>query len=111
MLKEKMAYDTEDFYKNLLTICPEGLIVADEDGTILFASKKIYELHKVPVEEDLFGKSIFDYISPECKKAALKNISRMFREEKSKRNNYVLMRYDGTKFNAEITATDRKSVV
>jgi PAS domain S-box-containing protein len=105
MVKEKPEDKTGGFYKDLLSICPEGIAVSDMNGVMIHISKKIYDIFDVPSGMEMIGKSIFEFVSQDNRQSAVEMIKTMFGKQETCSQKYVFLKFDRTPFPAEIIAT------
>ncbi len=70
--RDKKLIEMEERYRNLVENSPDGIGVACE-GKIVFANKKLAEIHGYALEE-LIGKSPFELIPPGDREKAIKNV-------------------------------------
>lgn len=56
--------DSELFFHTLVDTSPNGVIVIDNEGSIKFASHRVYQILKIPESCCLIGESVFNWVSP-----------------------------------------------
>ncbi|MFW5645348.1 MAG: PAS domain S-box protein, partial [Bacteroidota bacterium] len=64
-LAEKALIKSEEKFKDLVTLLPEVVFETDEDGVIIFANLKGFELMEYSQSDLIKGKTIFDLVVPE----------------------------------------------
>jgi len=92
-------------YLSLETTSPEAVTVTDLKGKITGISKRALEIHGTDKAEDLLGKNAFDLIVPEHRQTALKNLEKTITEGNIRDIEYEMLRKNGTRFRAELSAT------
>lgn len=68
-LQQKVV-ESETFYRTLVNINPEGVVVTDLEGKMTFISEKAYKKFKISETESQIGKSVFDWVAPESSELA-----------------------------------------
>ena len=53
---------SEEKHRGLLAACPDAVVMTDLNGTILFASHQTWELVGLSDQEELVGKSVYDFV-------------------------------------------------
>lgn len=90
--------ESETHYLKLLETSPDGLVIIGMDGLISFVSSRILEIFGVQDKNEVIGQSPFDWIAPEERDRAARNMASIYREGRSQQNTYPLLKKDGTRF-------------
>lgn len=105
MLQEKVK-ESEAYYKSLVNVSPDGIIVTDSIGTIHFASFRVYEIFGLPENNSLIGDTIFHWITPEHMDLAYLSFKELI---KGKTNipskEFKYRKFDGSTFWGETAST------
>ncbi len=104
-LQEKIS-ESETFYRTLINISPNGVVVTDLDGKITFISKMAYKIFKIPECENQIGESIFNWVAPESlamAKAHFREVLEGKRPQKSEE--YNCLSSDKSEFWAEMSSS------
>ncbi len=99
-LAEKALRESEDRYRKLVEISPNGILL-HRDGKIIYANSTMAQLLGVEKPEDLRGGEVFDLIHPAYREAVRNNIARDLSGESSPFTELQLIRSDGTTVFAE----------
>ncbi len=103
---EQKIIESEAYYRTLIETSPDAILTTDVEGTILFVSKKAYEMLGIPGNEYAIGTSILQWIIPEQHKEVLERIAGIFGGTYSPSlNEYQLIKYNGTPFVCEISSS------
>lgn len=94
---------SEEKYRRLLDILPDGLSVVDMRGGFLQVNQKSVEIFGYDSVEDARGKTIFDFVAPEGREQTALNMARVVQQGATRATEYVLLRRDGNRFPAEIS--------
>ena len=95
---------SEEKYKTLVETSPDGVVMADLDGHITFASQRTLQMHGSERAEELHGRIALDFIVPEDHQRFLTNLRRTVEEGVTRNIEYLFQRKDGTCFTGEISA-------
>ena len=96
---------SEERYRRLVTASPDSILLTDMRGNILLGNQQAATLHGFERVEDVIGKNILDYIVPEDRRRAIREI-RCARESGAvKRMQFNLLTKDGRRFPAEISVS------
>lgn len=102
--------ESEEHYRNLVETSPDSITLTDLESNIIFANKRVAELHGYNTPEDMIGLNAFDLIAPEDRDRAAVNAIKVLKGEPIKSVEYTLLRKDGSRFFAELNATLIKDV-
>ncbi len=64
MERKQALIQSEELYRAVVEICPDGIVVMDLDGTILAANRAAAQLHGYEHGEELIGVNLLDAVSP-----------------------------------------------
>ena len=98
--QEALRESTES-YKKLVSISPDAVIKLDLDFRVLMANQKCLVFLGFKKEEDLIGKSIFEFLSDETIKSIHKIKSKLLEE-----GNYTNFEFDISSYKGEIKAQE-----
>lgn len=103
---QKKISESETFYRTLINISPNGVIVTDLEGDVSFVSKRTYQIFNIPEEEDQTGKNIFNWVTPEDLTLAKTNFREVINGSKPPHTiEYRAQTYDGRVFWIEISSS------
>ena len=103
---EKIAQEN---YRKLIEFNPEGITLTDLNFNIIAINQAALELHGVESPDVLLGTNALDLIVPEERLLAIENAQKTLGSSKKLVFEYNLLRYDGSKYPAELivsTITD-----
>ncbi len=109
MITQKLK-ESVSLYKTLVKTSPNAVVVTDLKGKIIEVSQKAIELYEVNSSEDLIGKNSFDFIVPEDIPKAMENLQKALRENITIKEEYTLIKQDGTHYIGEINASLMKDI-
>jgi PAS domain S-box-containing protein len=95
---------SEERYRQLLELLPDGVIAYDAGGTLTYANPAAARLTGAARPEDLIGTQVMDRVHPDAREAARARFQRVVRAERIPPVESLLLRVDGTSFPAEITS-------
>ena len=101
--------ESEKRYRELANCLPDIVFETDLNGQLEFANKRAVEISGYSLDELERGLNIFQFIVPEDRDRATKNIQRLLSGGSYVPTEYKFMRKDGATFYALITATPRIS--
>jgi PAS domain S-box-containing protein len=93
---------SEERYRTLVAASPNGIIQADIDGIIAFASPQILRLIGCSSMGEVVGGSLLQWIIPEDRETARQNLIRVSKGETLNPNSYRVIRKDGRTFWTEV---------
>ncbi|MHA2118142.1 MAG: PAS domain S-box protein, partial [Candidatus Thorarchaeota archaeon] len=98
---------SEERYRRLVETSPDAIVVGDLDGDIRMANAIAQKLSGYDSEEELIGKSFFDFVSVEDRGNAKDIMSRAIHEgrEIPESVRFILLRRDGSTYLAEVNGT------
>ncbi|MFA6007742.1 MAG: sensor domain-containing diguanylate cyclase [Candidatus Shapirobacteria bacterium] len=90
--------DSESYYRTLIAISPNAILVFDFDGNILETNTKANALFGIADRPSLIGQNIYDVIFSEDRDQALTNIGNVILHEELQGAEFRLQRQDGKVF-------------
>jgi PAS domain S-box-containing protein len=87
---------SETMYRSILTASPDDITITDLEGTILMISPKGLVMFGYQREEDLLGRSVFEFIVPEDRNRASVDKLRMLQGTFTGPGEYRAFRADGS---------------
>jgi len=96
---------SEQLYRSLIDVLPEGVALSDLSGTLTYVSPRLASIYGETIIEEAVGTDSLQWIAPEYREKALANIQGLLRNEIPSDNEYVLLKKDGTRFFGEINGT------
>ena len=106
---EDSVRKSEGRYRELANSLPDIVFETDLRGQLVFANKRAAEITGYSHRELEEGLNMMQFLAPEDRERALKNIQRLFTGENYVSTEYIFVRKDGTTFPALVTATPRIS--
>lgn len=95
---------SEARYRTLVGASPDGILQADTDGVILFASPQLLSMLQVKDASEVVGQLICSLIAPEDRERACKNTHFSGQGSFQAYNTYTFLRSDGTRFAVETSS-------
>jgi PAS domain S-box-containing protein len=100
---------SEEYYRILVETSPDAIVIVDAGGRITFASTKAQELFGVPVNDDINGMSMLDFVEPEEKSRVQKRLVEILSGRSQPQiKEYRLRRRDGQPFWGEVSSSPLK---
>ena len=100
---EEALRESEQLYRTLINVMPEGVALSDLSGNITFASPQLLAVHGVTTIEEGVGTNALQWIAPESREKALANLQGLTRNQVPFDHEYVLLKKDGTRFPGEVS--------
>ena len=101
---EEALRASEELYRSVINASPDNITVTDLNLNILMISPKGLEVFGYTDSSSVIGRSINDFLVPEDRKRAEKNINGMFQGVFNGPEEYQVFRSDGTRIDTEINA-------
>jgi PAS domain S-box-containing protein len=96
--------ESEEMYETLVRTTTDGVTVSDLQGRITQVSARALQLHGYDKPDELIGRSSFDLIAPHDHRRALQGLKATLKKGFLRREEYTLIRKDGTQFVGELDA-------
>lgn len=104
-LTEIELANSKELYLKLINSSPDSVSITDIYGNLVITSKKALELFGHELDENLDGKSVFNWVAPESMEFAFERFKAVLSTGIYESNYFTLKKKDGTVFNAEISAS------
>ncbi|MFZ1935642.1 MAG: PAS domain S-box protein [Thermoguttaceae bacterium] len=101
---EEALRHSEQKYKGLVEASPDAIIIADVKGNVLFASHRTWEFLGCSEQEDLVGRSVFEFVVESDRPRLAANIPNLMKTRIRKNTEYTARRKDGTTFPVDISS-------
>ena len=98
---EDALVESETHYRNLVEISPDGVVLVDADGKIIFSNQQLAVLLGVEGNHFLIGKNVLDFMAPTTRQTVTSTVAGKFEGNNIHRNNYQIQKIDGEGFPAE----------
>jgi PAS domain S-box-containing protein len=95
---------SEQKYKGLVEASPDAVIIADVKGTVLFASHHAWEFLGFSDDEDMVGRSVFDFVIETDRPRLAANVPNLMQTRIRRNTEYTARRKDGSTFPVEISS-------
>jgi diguanylate cyclase (GGDEF)-like protein/PAS domain S-box-containing protein len=104
---EKALRESEERYRSLVETSPDAIILADPSANIIMANRQAALLLGFESVEEMLstGKSTFDFIAPEEREHAIRNVQETLESGTVRDVEHTLIRKDGWRFPAEMSAS------
>lgn len=103
--EQRMLAETELRYHSLLEILPEGILLMDLNGVILFCNQHAAELHEFSTPDELIGCRLLDLVHKESCSPAQEYLESVCSQGTLEQIQILLPRHDGSAFWVELNAT------
>jgi PAS domain S-box-containing protein len=100
---DEVLRQSEQLYRSLIDVLPDGVALSDIYGNITFASPRLVAIYGADSVEDAIGKNALDWIAPESRQKAAENIRSLAQNIQSKDSGYILQKKSGERFFGEIS--------
>src|SRR6266542_2093860 len=102
---EESLRESEARYRSLVEACPDAVTLTETDGQILLCNERAATLHGFRKPEEAIGRNAFDFIAPEDRQRAMEGMSETLQTGGVRDVEYMLIRRDGMRFAAELSAS------
>ena len=96
---------SEERYRGLVQACPDAVALMALDGRILLCNEQAAALHGFKAVDDVLGLNGFHFIAPDFRQDALANTMGTVQSGTVTHVEYDVLRRDGSRFPAEISAS------
>jgi PAS domain S-box-containing protein len=100
-----LAQQATELYRSVVETSPDAIMVTDLNGTVLMCNQQAAIHYGAELPEGLVGLSGFDFIAPEDRDRAAENARRTLETGGVRNIEYTLVRKDGTRIPAELSAS------
>jgi PAS domain S-box-containing protein len=103
---EQKIIESEAYYRTLVDLSPDGILIIDLEGKISYGSRKMYEIFSVPPDANVLGTSVIDWISPDYHEMVMQRIKDILSgNTRPEIREYRLLKYDKQPFWAELSGS------
>lgn len=102
---ETALQESEERYRKLIALSPDAIVVSDTEGRMILCNEQFVRMHGLNDQGDAAGRGAMELTAPEDRERAMQNIGRVVSGEDVPNVEYTLLRADGTRFPAEVTAS------
>lgn len=99
---EEALVESESHYRNLVEISPDGVVLLDSDGNILFSNKQFALMLGVDNDAVLNGKQVLDFIASSIRQSAESEILKNLAWNHTHRGNYQIQKVNGAILPVEV---------
>jgi PAS domain S-box-containing protein len=105
-IMEQKIIESEAYYRTLIDISPDGIIIADLEGNVSYGSFKALEIFGIPPDGKVIGTSVLKWVAPDYQLTVMERISEIIRGNISpETREYKLMKFDGSIFWGELSSS------
>ena len=94
--RSKEAREAAERYRSLVELAPDGIVVTDEAGTIVFANSALARLVGASDAASLIGRNALDFVHPDDRELARKRIDQIASGQQTPWVSATAVRLDGT---------------
>jgi len=102
-LSELFGMETRELYEKLIFTSPDGIILTDLHGRIIYASPSTSEIFNL-TESEVLGTSVFEWIDEIHVAKAQEHLKKVLEGKSSRDNQYLLKKKDGQTYWGAINA-------
>jgi PAS domain S-box-containing protein len=102
---ETALKENEERYRKVVETSPDSVMLIDLNARILVCSRQTAVMHGYKSAEELLGKKAFDLVAPEDRGRTLDHVRRTLKTEGVRNAEYTLLKKDGARFFAEVSAS------
>ncbi len=102
---EELLRYSEERYRKLVDSSPFAIMMFDLEGKILMTNQELLNLYGAERDLELIGKSVFELIHKKDQDRAVKFLEKALKSGKTKNQQYIMVRKDGSKYTGEINLT------
>jgi|WetSurMetagenome_2_1015567.scaffolds.fasta_scaffold05852_1 PAS domain S-box-containing protein len=106
---EEALRESEELYRTLVAASPDAISMTDTHGLLAFASRVALQMFGYSPDDDLIGRSVLDWVSPEHREMASSSMEHILAGGAPRDREYTLIKKDGTRFVGEINAAAFRS--
>lgn len=101
---ENERRQSESLYQAIINVSPDCIVIADLEGTVLFASPTTYKMFGLSDEKEIINQHFGRFISPEHRERAAANILKMHQGIMTGAADYKALKADYTLLDVEVNA-------
>jgi PAS domain S-box-containing protein len=102
---EEALRESEERYRSLIEASPDIIVLTDLNANIIMINQQGFKLLGYEQAEEMIGKSGFDFVAPEDLLSATEVMQRTFETGHDRDIELTLLKKDGTRFPAELSAS------
>ncbi len=102
---ERALRESEERYRILVEILPEGVVMADPEGFLLLANRRMADLFGYQDPQEIVGIDLLEWFAPEERARAEAAFDAFLERGGFLESEYTMMRRDGTRFPAAVSAS------
>ncbi len=102
---EEVLKESEEKLRLIYEAVPEGITVTDIEGKIIQINDSILHMHGYENKEELIGRSLYDLVDIKHRSRAKVNLEKALKEGYAGPEEYTLLKKNGDKFPAELSAS------
>ena len=103
---EQKVIESEAYYRTLIDVSPDGIIIGDLAGIVTYCSIKALEIFGVPPGEKAVGTSILKWLAPDSHHRVMERIREIILGNTApETREYELRKFDGTIFWGELSSS------
>lgn len=102
---EKALRESEERYRTLVEILPEGVVMADPNGFLLLANRRMADLFGYEDPQEIVGIDLLEWFAPEERARAEAAFDAFLERGGFLESEYTMVRRDGTRFPAAVSAS------
>lgn len=92
---EDALVESETHYRSLVEVSPDGVVLVDTEGKIIFSNQQLAALLGVESNHFLVGKNVLDFMAPNAKLNVTAAVTGNFSGNQILRNNYQVQKVSG----------------
>ncbi|MBK7132767.1 MAG: PAS domain S-box protein [Bacteroidales bacterium] len=105
-IMEQKIIESEAYYRTLVDISPDGIIITNLEGNVAYGSKKAYEIFGIPAGENVTNTSILRWLAPDSQNAIMERVLEIMKGNIApETREYKLRRFDDSLFWGEISSS------
>jgi two-component system cell cycle sensor histidine kinase/response regulator CckA len=108
-LAQATVRERDEQYRKLVAASPDAILTTDQFGRVMLASARASELLGVPSNQSIEGRNAFDWVAPGDRERARQLLGQVLGRGELPRQEFVLVRDDGSTLDAEVSAAPIES--
>lgn len=101
----ELGQQAAELYRQVIETSPDAILVTDLAGTVLMCNERAAIQQGAGDPAGLLGLNAFDFVAPEDRERAMENARRTLESGSVRAVQYELLRRDGTRVSAELSAS------